>query len=214
MQRMILGSICLTALLAACGDNSSTPAPDAAAPKATPEVVETPAVQPPTVKANPPIPQPAPVQVAPADRDKDGIADADDACPDSAPGTVVDAQGCRPRLMDERTFNPAITFAPASATLDNDAASDSLEEIFELAETYPETTVRVLAFTDSSGSAALNKRLSESRAQAVADVIAARLGAERVSSEGRGAAEPIADNTTAEGRALNRRIVVIVEPAS
>lgn len=125
----------------------------------------------------------------------------------------MNAQGCRPRLGTQRTLNPAIIFAPASATLSDDDAARALDDVFQLAQTYPETTVRVLAYTDSSGSSALNQRLSTEHARVVAEVIARRLGAARVSSEGRGAQDPIADNATAEGRALNRRIVVLIDPA-
>ncbi|MFN7056866.1 OmpA family protein [Hyphomonas sp.] len=67
--------------------------------------------------------------------------------------------------------------------------------------------LRVTGHTDSTGSASLNEALSLDRAKAVrAALIHRGVPAGRLVAEGRGAAEPVADNTTAEGRARNRRI--------
>ncbi len=66
--------------------------------------------------------------------------------------------------------------------------------------------VKVVGHTDSTGSAAYNQALSKRRAEAVAKYLREHGVSVPVTSEGRGEAEPIADNRTAEGRARNRRV--------
>ena len=69
--------------------------------------------------------------------------------------------------------------------------------------------------TDSQGSDAINNPLSKDRADAVRDYLVAQgVPATRISTVGRGEHQPIADNTTAEGRAKNRRVEIFLrEPA-
>ena len=65
--------------------------------------------------------------------------------------------------------------------------------------------------TDSSGSERENEKLSQQRAQAVADRLQHEgINASRIRVQGRGEAQPIADNDTAEGRAANRRVEIVV----
>ena len=67
----------------------------------------------------------------------------------------------------------------------------------------------VTGYTDSVGDEAYNQRLSERRAQAVADYLASHgIAAGRLVASGKGAADPVADNASAEGRAKNRRVVL------
>lgn len=78
---------------------------------------------------------------------------------------------------------------------------------------YPQTRTTVEGHTDSVGPDAYNQRLSERRAQAVRDVLVHQYGvsADRVDSVGYGESRPVADNATAEGRAINRRVEAEVE---
>ncbi|WP_322890772.1 MULTISPECIES: OmpA family protein [unclassified Yoonia] len=73
------------------------------------------------------------------------------------------------------------------------------------------TRFRVVGHTDSTGSDAYNLDLSQGRALSVRDFLATlpALSGVEISAEGRGEAEPIADNDTAEGRSLNRRVEII-----
>ncbi len=72
---------------------------------------------------------------------------------------------------------------------------------------------RVEGHTDSVGAAAANQALSKSRAQAVVGALRARgVGAEKLSAQGWGASRPLADNTSPEGRAHNRRIEFKAQP--
>jgi outer membrane protein OmpA-like peptidoglycan-associated protein len=78
---------------------------------------------------------------------------------------------------------------------------------------YPQTTTVVEGHTDSVGTDAYNQGLSERRANAVRDVLVNQYGlaGERVNAVGYGETRPVADNSTAEGRAINRRVEAEVE---
>ena len=80
----------------------------------------------------------------------------------------------------------------------------------------PVTSVAIVGHTDSTGSDAVNNPLSLDRANSARDYLIARgVGVARFSTEGRGSREPVADNSTAEGRAKNRRVEIFVaEPAA
>ena len=79
----------------------------------------------------------------------------------------------------------------------------------------PITTVSIIGHTDSTGSDAINNPLSMDRANATRDYLVGRgVAAQRIATDGRGEHEPIADNSTAEGRARNRRVeIYVAEPA-
>ncbi|WP_019561522.1 MULTISPECIES: OmpA family protein [Caldimonas] len=75
----------------------------------------------------------------------------------------------------------------------------------------PEARVLILGHTDARGSDALNNRLSKERAEAARDYLVGRgVPVERLLAEGRGKTEPVADNATAQGRALNRRVELLI----
>lgn len=71
--------------------------------------------------------------------------------------------------------------------------------------------IMVIGHTDSVGSMSYNQMLSERRAGSVRDYMSTKLAEIDIKAEGRGEAEPIADNATADGRAKNRRVEVIVD---
>lgn len=79
----------------------------------------------------------------------------------------------------------------------------------------PVTTVRIIGHTDNRGSDAVNNPLSVNRADATRDYLVTRgVALNRIAIDGRGSREPIADNSTAQGRAMNRRVEIFVaEPA-
>ena len=79
----------------------------------------------------------------------------------------------------------------------------------------PVTTVTIIGHTDSTGSDAVNDPLSVNRAAATRDYLAARgVGSNRISINGRGSHEPVADNNTLSGRAINRRVEIFVAEAA
>jgi outer membrane protein OmpA-like peptidoglycan-associated protein len=73
------------------------------------------------------------------------------------------------------------------------------------------TTVKIIGHTDSSGSDAINGPLSFDRANATRSYLVDRgVAMNRISIDGRGSHEPVADNNTAAGRAMNRRVEIFV----
>jgi outer membrane protein OmpA-like peptidoglycan-associated protein len=79
---------------------------------------------------------------------------------------------------------------------------------------YPEREIAVEGFTDSVGANEANRRLSERRAAAVKSALVAR-GVEpsRIDTRGYGAAFPVASNETPDGRQLNRRVEIVINPS-
>jgi outer membrane protein OmpA-like peptidoglycan-associated protein len=91
------------------------------------------------------------------------------------------------------------------------SAKDRLAEIAKALKDDKHTLL-VVGHTDSQGSDAVNDRLSDDRAKAVRIyLISQGIDEVRIRSEGMGKSEPIADNSTAEGRANNRRVEIIIE---
>jgi len=78
---------------------------------------------------------------------------------------------------------------------------------------YPDSTVAVVGHTDDTGSAEYNQGLSERRAEAVAGVLVQQgVAPARVRASGLGETQPVASNSTPEGRQQNRRVEVIIRP--
>jgi outer membrane protein OmpA-like peptidoglycan-associated protein len=88
-----------------------------------------------------------------------------------------------------------------------------LSKVQEAIKTFPDKHILLEGHTDSQGNAATNKRLSEERASAVREYIIANMGIsrEQVTSVGYGSEKPVASNKTSEGRALNRRIDIVID---
>ena len=94
-----------------------------------------------------------------------------------------------------------------------DGSYADIQNLAEFMKQYPQLSTTVEGHTDSVGPDAYNQKLSERRANAVRQVLVDQYGVEsgRVNSVGYGESRPIADNATAEGRALNRRVEAAVE---
>lgn len=75
-------------------------------------------------------------------------------------------------------------------------------------------TVQVIGHTDSTGPEAYNQGLSERRAQAVIDYLRSIGSTVNMEAIGKGESEPVADNSTKEGRAMNRRVVVDIDTSN
>ena len=92
------------------------------------------------------------------------------------------------------------------------AAAENLAKMADILKKYPENVLTIKGYTDSTGGPAVNKTLSEHRADAVRSVLVAHgVPAPTVATEGLGPAEPVAPNTTSEGRAQNRRVEVEIK---
>lgn len=79
----------------------------------------------------------------------------------------------------------------------------------------PVTRITIIGHTDSTGSDAVNNPLSVNRAAATRDYLVSRgVATSRIAIDGRGSREPLADNSTAAGRAMNRRVEIFVAEAA
>jgi outer membrane protein OmpA-like peptidoglycan-associated protein len=107
-----------------------------------------------------------------------------------------------------------VTFPTGSAMV-NAGFLPALRELARSLRTYPNSTVRVVGHTDNVGSMAYNMELSRERALAVAGIlIRYDVPSSRITYSGRGYSEPIASNSTANGRAMNRRVEVVITPTN
>lgn len=148
------------------------------------------------------------------DADGDGIADKDDNCPDQ-PGTL-DRKGC-PEIKAEEVkaieakLNIAakkIQFETGSAKIKTTSYGD-IDQIVEIMKQYTFTRFAIEGHTDNTGKADANKALSQQRADAVKSYIAQKgIDGNRLQAVGYGSDKPIAANTTAAGRAQNRRVEI------
>jgi len=87
----------------------------------------------------------------------------------------------------------------------------TIQKLVAFLAEYPDRKVMIEGFTDSTGPEEYNQRLSESRAQAVRNALAAKgIDPARIVIRGYGEAFPVASNATAEGRQRNRRVEVII----
>jgi outer membrane protein OmpA-like peptidoglycan-associated protein len=112
------------------------------------------------------------------------------------------------RPVDETTWFDfdRLNFETGSAELQA-TSREQLLNVAAILKAYPTVELEIGGYTDSTGSAAANLRLSEARADNVRkELISNGIEPDRLEAEGYGAAHPIADNSTADGRAKNRRI--------
>jgi outer membrane protein W/outer membrane protein OmpA-like peptidoglycan-associated protein len=151
----------------------------------------------------PPPPPPPPAPAKCADDDGDGVCNEVDKCPNTPAGTKVDKVGC----PLEQTLKVLFDFD--SAELRPESITE-LERVVTFMNDVPFATSLIEGHTDSIGTEAYNLKLSDRRAKAVYDYLTSRgVDPARLSSIGHGEAKPIADNATAEGRQLNRRVMLI-----
>ena len=88
-----------------------------------------------------------------------------------------------------------------------------LDSVVTVLDEYNQTYVDVIGHTDSQGSQEFNQKLSEKRANSVARYLESRaLAPQRVKADGMGEKNPIADNGTRQGRAMNRRVEIKLTP--
>ncbi len=147
------------------------------------------------------------------DRDGDGVPDHLDECPD-VPGTVAN-KGC-PEVDTEiikqlNEFSKTILFDTGKSTIRQESFA-ALQSIVDIMREYPNAKFHIEGHTDSTGSLALNQRLSKARAAAVLEYLTTiGMDRNRLSSEGYGPDRPIAPNNTAAGRQQNRRVEISLD---
>jgi outer membrane protein OmpA-like peptidoglycan-associated protein len=105
------------------------------------------------------------------------------------------------------TFNN-LTFASGSSTI-QEASYGEVDNLAAILKTYEDVNIAIEGYTDNTGNAAMNEKLSLARAEAVkVRLESAGIDASRISAAGFGSANPKETNDTPEGRAMNRRIEV------
>ncbi|MDR8365153.1 OmpA family protein [Pseudomonas sp. JL3] len=152
------------------------------------------------------------------DEDDDGVFDRRDRCPDTPADTPVEHHGCplpqypasvkpvEPPVSEVITLNGNVLFAYNQSELMPEARSE-LDSLMAKLQNTDVVSVKVIGHTDSQGSDAYNQKLSERRASSVAAYLLSQgLAPNKLTSEGRGESQPVADNDTEEGRAQNRRV--------
>ncbi len=152
------------------------------------------------------------------DNDMDGIPDSTDKCPTEAEtyNTFEDEDGCpdkkpegKPKAKEikrGRVILRGVNFEFGKARLTNDSYV-ILDQVYASLVEWPEIKIEIRGHTDSVGSRIANKRLSFKRAQAVSNYLITKgITPGRLIAVGMGEDEPISDNSSAEGRAMNRRV--------
>jgi OOP family OmpA-OmpF porin len=145
-----------------------------------------------------------------ADNDKDGFADAQDKCP-NAPETLnkfEEEDGCPDKVsvIEKTLVLKGVNFRTGSAELTPESYS-VLDDIVPQFQAYPEMEFEVAGHTDNKGNPTKNQMLSQARAQTVANYFISKgVDSKRLKVMGYGSSRPVSSNTSAEGRALNRRV--------
>lgn len=172
----------------------------------------------------------APMAAAPMDSDNDGIIDANDQCPNTPAGAVVDSKGCQfdtdmdgvvngidqcpttPKgdIVDETgcslKVDLNINFENDSSVINN-SYSSKIKKFADFMKAFPTVKAQIDAHTDSVGSEAYNQKLSERRAGSTVKALEAYgIEGSRLNSTGYGETKPKASNDTAAGKAENRRV--------
>ncbi|HET7435478.1 MAG TPA: OmpA family protein [Thermoanaerobaculia bacterium] len=143
----------------------------------------------------PPPPAPTPVPTPPP-------------APEAAPVPPPEPPVAAPR-QPQTIRTDEIHFEPGSARLTN-IAKAILDEVALRMKQEPSATALVIGYTDDRETTGPNQDLDRRRAEAVRDYLVSRHGIDpsRITVEGRDGREPVGDNTTAEGRLRNRRVVI------
>jgi len=126
---------------------------------------------------------------------------------------VAEALAADAPLPPSRSVGPATVYTLAGTAFASGRATLTTEanaSLRRLAMEIGDRSVEIVGFTDSQGTAAANLALSKRRAEAVAAILRESGAGGSLRTDGRGAADPVADNATAEGRAKNRRVEITV----
>jgi len=152
-----------------------------------------------------------PIKQKAKDSDHDGVPNSKDQCPNTPRGEQVLANGCAVKAT--RTLKQ-VTFALNSSKLTGESKqalqieADRLKKVFKQ---HPKAHVQINGYTDSTGAASYNKKLSLRRAKAVRQYLVKQgISGNRLKAKGFGESNPVASNKTRTGRLENRRVEVKV----
>ncbi|MEN0056288.1 MAG: OmpA family protein, partial [Mucilaginibacter sp.] len=145
------------------------------------------------------------------DSDGDGVADQFDKCPGTAAGSVVDGSGCVIVFPKDTVATPTATaYSNIQFEFDSSVLRTSSYPVLDATSADLRSSgkaVEVDGYASSEGTAAHNIKLSKDRANSVKTyLVNSGVDAKKVKVKGFGETNPIADNSTEEGRVLNRRV--------
>ena len=121
--------------------------------------------------------------------------------------TVQDQNGLQAIKV---TFNSGILFPTNGSTL-SQTSKNELSQFATKMSDMQDTDITIYGHTDNTGSDAVNERLSKERAQSVATYLKnCGIASSRMTTEGKSYSMPVADNSTKEGRAQNRRVEIYI----
>ena len=121
--------------------------------------------------------------------------------------TVQDQNGLQAIKV---TFNSGILFPTNGSTL-SQTSKNELSQFATKMSDMQDTDITIYGHTDNTGSDAVNERLSNERAQSVATYLKnCGIASSRMTTEGKSYSMPVADNSTKEGRAQNRRVEIYI----
>ena len=150
------------------------------------------------------------------DSDGDGVADQFDKCPNTPAGTVVDGSGCPIKFPTPDTTKAAVAVQPAVAysniqfEFDSSVLRTSSYPVLDATSADLRTskkTIWINGYASSEGTAAHNLQLSKDRANSVKTyLVNSGVEAKHIKVKGYGETHPVADNSTEDGRVLNRRV--------
>ncbi|OIQ47967.1 MAG: hypothetical protein BM565_03935 [Gammaproteobacteria bacterium MedPE] len=142
------------------------------------------------------------------DLDADGVIEAREKCADTFLGANIDNNGCSSVKRIDDSITLKINFANNSAAI-NQTDYEKIKEVSDFMNKFPGSHVTIEGHCSRQGSAELNQKLSESRANAVANVLKNQYGiaAFRVAAVGHGFDKLLDENDSPEAHSKNRRIV-------
>ena len=109
------------------------------------------------------------------------------------------------------TFDSGILFATNSSTLSSASKTTLADFAAKLQGDMTDTNVSIFGHTDNTGTREVNQKVSDQRAKAVADFLSSKgIASDRMTTTGMAFDDPVADNSTAEGRAQNRRVEIYI----
>jgi OOP family OmpA-OmpF porin len=147
-------------------------------------------------------------QGCPLDSDGDGVSDGLDECPDTPHWWFLDDKGCPTPRLDRLSLVilERVTFKSGKSILEAESTK-SLEQAAQALLYCSDLKVEIGGYTDDRGGESLNKALSLDRAKTVRDFFVGKgIDSSRLEVKGYGSSNPVADNTTPEGQAQNRRV--------
>jgi len=144
------------------------------------------------------------------DSDGDGVSDQFDKCPNTPAGSVVDGSGCVIVFPKDTMATTGAPYSNIQFEFDSSVLRTSSYPVLDATSADLRSTgktVEVAGYASSEGTAAHNMSLSRDRANSVKTyLVNSGVAASKLKVKGYGETNPIADNSTEEGRVLNRRV--------